>query len=61
MSQDDHWTDNPIIRATAHALNIEIYIISSAQETPTIIFRTITDNPTQTIFPGHIASLLCFC
>ena len=28
MSQDDHWTDNPIIRATAHALNIEIYIIS---------------------------------
>ena len=61
MSQDDHWTDNPIIRATAHALNIEIYIISSAQETPTIIFRTITDNPTQTIFPGHTASLLCFC
>ena len=39
MSQDGHWADNPIIRATADALNIEIYIISSAQETPTITFK----------------------
>ena len=37
MSEDGHWADNPIIRATADALNIEIHIISSAQETPTII------------------------
>ena len=57
MSQDGHWTDNPIIRATADALNIEIHIISSAQETPTSTFRPITDNPTQTIFLGHIAHL----
>ena len=57
MSQDGHWADNPIIRATADALNIEIHIISSAQETPTITFRPLTDNPTQTIFLGHIAHL----
>ena len=57
MSQDGHWADNLIIRATADALNIEIHIISSAQETPTITFRPITDNPTQTIFLGHIAHL----
>ena len=57
MSQDGHWADNLIIRATADALNIEIHIISSAQETPTIIFRPITDNPTQTIFLGHITHL----
>ena len=57
MSQDCHWEDNPIIRATADALNIEIHIVSSAQKTPTIIFRTLTDNPTQTIFLGHVAHL----
>ena len=39
MSQDGHWADNRIIRATADALNIEIHIISSAQETPTITFK----------------------
>ena len=39
MSQDGHWTDNPIIKATADALNIEIHIISSAQETSTITFK----------------------
>ena len=49
MSQDSHWADNPIIRATADAVNIEIHIISSTQETPIITFRPITDNPTQTI------------
>ena len=32
MSLDGHWADNPIIRATADALNIETHIISSAQE-----------------------------
>ena len=26
MSQDGHWADNPIIRATADALNIEIHL-----------------------------------
>ena len=57
MSQDGHWADNPIIRATADALNIEIHIVSSAQKTPTIVFRPLTDNPTQTIFLGHIAHL----
>ena len=57
MSQGGHWADNLIIRATADALNIEIHIISSAQETPTITFRPITDNPTQTIFLGNIAHL----
>ena len=49
--------DNLIIRATADALNIEIHIISFAQETPTITFRSITDNPAQTIFLGYIAHL----
>ena len=44
-----------IIRATADAVTIEIHIISFAQETPTITFRTITDNLTQTTFLGHIA------
>ena len=39
MSQDGHWADNRIIRATTDALNIEIHIISSAQETPTITFK----------------------
>ena len=57
MSQDGHWADNPIIRATADALNIEIHIISTAQETATITFRPLTDNSTQTIFLGHIAHL----
>ena len=57
MSQDGYWADNPIIRATADALNNEIHFISSAQETPTIPFRPITENPTQTIFLSHIAHL----
>lgn len=57
MSQDDHWTDNSIIRATVDALNIEIHIRSSVEETPTITFRPITENPAQTVFLGHIAHL----
>ena len=47
MSEDGHWADNPILRATAYALNIEIHIISSAQETPTIIR---TRNPNNLFF-----------
>ena len=31
--------------------------MSSVQETPTITFKPLTDNPTQTIFLGHIAHL----
>ena len=57
MSQDDHWTDNSIIRATVDALNIKIHIRSSVEETPTITFRPITENPAQTVFLGHIAHL----
>ena len=49
--------DNLIIRATADALNIEVHIILFVQETLTITFRPITNNPTQTIFLGHIAHL----
>ena len=45
MSRDGHWTDNTIIRATSDALNIEIHIISSAKDTPTITFRSTTNNP----------------
>ena len=57
MSRDDHWADNAIIRGTSDALNIEIHIISSAEDTPTIKFRPTTNNPSQTIFLGHIAYL----
>ena len=57
MSRDGHWADNAIIRATSDALNIEIHIISSAEDTPTITFRPTTNNPSQTIFLGHIAYL----
>ena len=57
MSRDGHWADNAIIRATSDALNIEIHIISSAEDTPTITFRPTTNNPSQTIFLGHIAHL----
>ena len=27
MSQDGHWADNPIIRATANALNIKLNLL----------------------------------
>ena len=57
MSRDGHWADNAIIRATSDALNIEIHIIYSAEDTPTITFRPTTNNPSQTIFLGHIAHL----
>ena len=57
MSRDSHWADNAIIRATSDALNIEIHIISSAEDTPTITFRPTTNNPSQTLFLGHIAHL----
>ena len=30
ISQDDHCADNPIIRATAYALNVETHLTSSA-------------------------------
>ena len=46
-----------IIRATSDALNIEIYTISLAEDTPTITFRPTTNNPSQTIFLSHIAHL----
>ena len=55
MSRDDHWADNAIIRATSDALNIEIHVISSAEDAPTITFRSTTNNSSQTIFLGHIA------
>ena len=45
MSRDSRWADNAIIRATSDALNIEIHIISSAKDTPTITFRSTTNNP----------------
>ena len=54
---DGHWAGNLIIRATPDQLNSEIHIISSAHKTPTITFRLITDNLTQTIFLGHLAHL----
>ena len=57
MSRDGHWADNAIIRAISDALNIEIHIVSSAEDTPTITFRPTTNNPSQTIFLGHIAHL----
>ena len=57
MSRHGHWVDNAIIRPTSEALNIEIHIVSSAEDTPTITFRPTTNNPSQTIFLGHIAHL----
>ena len=57
MSRDGHWADNAIIRATLDALNIEIHIISSAEDAPTVTFRPTTNKPSQTIFLGHIAHL----
>ena len=57
MSRDSRWADNAIIRATSDALNIEIHIISSAEDTPTITFRPTKNNPSQTLFLGHIAHL----
>ena len=57
MLRDSHRADNAIIRATSDALNIEIHIISSAEDTPTTAFRPTTNNPSQTIFLGHIANL----
>ena len=56
MSRDGHGADNAIMRATSDALNIEIHI-SSAEDTPTITFRPTTNNPSHTIFLGHIAYL----
>ena len=56
MSRDGHGADNAIMRATSDALNKEIHI-SSAEDTPTITFRPTTNNPSQTIFLGHIAHL----
>ena len=50
MSQDGHRADNLIIRATADALKIEIHNISSAQETPTITFKPITDSTSPLCF-----------
>ena len=38
MPQDGHWADNPIIRVTVDALNIEIHIVSCVLETSTITF-----------------------
>ena len=57
MSRYGHWADSAIIRTTSGVLNIEIHIISSAEDTPTITFRPTTNNPSQTIFLGHIAYL----
>ena len=57
MSSDGHWADNAIKRATSDALSIEIHIISSAEDMPTMTFRPTTNNPSQTIFLGHIAHL----
>ena len=57
MSRDGHWADNAIVRVTLDALNIEIHIISSAEDAPTVTFRPTTNNPSQTIFLGHIAHL----
>ena len=57
MSRNGHWVDNAIIRATSEALNIEIHIESSAEDTPTITFRPTTNNPSQTIFLSHITHL----
>ena len=57
MLRDSHRADNAIIRATSDALNIEIHIISSAEDTPTTAFRPTTNNPSQTIFLGHFANL----
>ena len=45
MSRDGRWADNAITRATSDALNIEIHIVSSAEDTSTMTFRPTTNNP----------------
>ena len=57
MSKDGQWADISVIAANADALNVEIHIIFSVQEATTITIRPITDNPSETIFPGHIPHL----
>ena len=58
MSRDDHWADNAMKRATSDALNIEIHkYLQRKTRTPTVTFRPTTNNPSQTIFLGHIAYL----
>ena len=37
-SRDGHWADNAMKRAKSDALNIEIYIISPTEDTPTVTF-----------------------
>ena len=54
MSKDGQWADISVIAANADALNVEIHIIFSVQEATTITIRPITDNPSETIFLGHI-------
>ena len=56
-SRDGHCADNAMKRAKSDALNIEIYIISPTEDAPTVTFRPTTNNPSQTIFLGHIAYL----
>ena len=56
MGTDRHWADNAIIRATADALHIEIHIISSDFSNVNT-FRPDNNNPTQTVFLGHITGL----
>ena len=55
MGTDRHWADNAIVRATADALQTEIHIISS--DFRKVTFRPDNNNPTQTIFIGHITDL----
>ena len=54
MGTDRYWADNAIIHATADALQIEIQIISSDFNNVNTV-RPDINNPTQTIFLGHIA------
>ena len=52
MSNTGSWADEPVIRATADALQIEIRVISADDFIPR--FRPDNDHPTETIYIGHI-------
>ena len=52
MSNDGVWTDAPIIRAMADAMDIEIIVITNGEYIPA--FMPSSGNPIETIFIGNI-------
>ena len=52
LSRSGEWADEPVIRATADALQIQIRVISTNDFIPS--FRPDNNCPTQTVYIGHI-------